>query len=929
MKRFSTRNLFLVSALILSLLSGCVINTNQVTINFNSERLSETEHAYIRYSNGDVVQAPNLLQNQNNVTVATNSTQPIVGGYVSDGVVSWVPNMSYGGGGYVTVSGISASKPTLPVGYVKLNNSPENAPNQPGYINVTFAVYDTDGELVDDRTEIFAHSADTALTFYNIDPNDLSNGDFYKRTNTVDEGYSWYTVNGLVTFQIKSDISEIYNAPLSLYSGSQFITNDPFHKKSTPVAAINVGSVGDASSLLIGDTLAMLADILPVEASYKKVKWSVENGTGSATISTSGVLTGISAGTVTVKATAIDGNTVYGTKTIKIHGPIIPVQTITVTAEDEVSTIESGKTLQMYAVVAPSDATNQEVAWSVIDGTGTAVIDEETGELTAGNSGTVTVQATATDESEVVGSTIVTVTAAQVPVSSITLTGDSSVLVGQTLTIDATVAPAHATDKSIEWSVEDGTGTATISTSGVLTGTSAGTVTVIATAIDGSAVFGTKTIEINEPAIPVQTISVTADGEVTTIESGKKLQMNAVAAPSNATNKAVAWSVIDGTGTAVIDEETGELTAGNPGTVTVQATAADESGVVGSTILTITAVQIPVASITLTGNSSVLVGQTLTVDATVAPAHATDKSIEWSIENGTGTATISKSGVLTGVSAGTVTVKATAADGSAVYGTKTVEVKVSSGSGDDHGNPTLTPAPTPAPTTKPEATPEPKPTATPEVKFDQNVIQVEKVISSLNKKAEEAKANPTDVEFKDTNSHWAGATVHIFVKLGIVNGYEDGSFHPNASITRAEFATIIAKVFDLSAMGDKNKLSDVSDHWASASIAALIESGIISGYEDGTFKPNKEISRAEIISIISKIIDLKAVNTASAPAFTDIDGAWNKDQIKQAAAAGIINGAGDGQFAPNKPSSRAEALTIVLHTLQTNADLKALLEAIK
>ncbi|MGO4699659.1 Ig-like domain-containing protein, partial [Paenibacillus sp. 2TAB26] len=119
---------------------------------------------------------------------------------------------------------------------------------------------------------------------------------------------------------------------------------------------------------------------------------------------------------------------------------------------------------------------------------------------------------------------------------------------------------------------------------------------------------------------------------------GKKLQMNAVAAPSNATNKAVAWSVIDGTGTAVIDKTTGELTAGNLGTVTVQATAADESGVVGSTILTITAVQVPVASITLTGDSSVLVGQTLTVDATVAPTNATDKSIEWSVENATGTA---------------------------------------------------------------------------------------------------------------------------------------------------------------------------------------------------------------------------------------------------------------------------------------------------
>ncbi|MFX3631732.1 MAG: S-layer homology domain-containing protein [Candidatus Pristimantibacillus sp.] len=245
------------------------------------------------------------------------------------------------------------------------------------------------------------------------------------------------------------------------------------------------------------------------------------------------------------------------------------------------------------------------------------------------------------------------------------------------------------------------------------------------------------------------------------------------------------------------------------------------------------------------------------------------------------------------------------------------------GAGGGGGGGPLTPAPTPEP--KPEVMPDPKP----EVKFDDKVVNIEKMIANLKKKAEEAKANPTRGEFKDTTSHWANGTINTFVNLGVVTGYEDGTFHPNASITRAEFATIIAKVFNLSAAGNGNKLSDTSGHWAEASIHALTESGIIAGYEDGTFRPNKEISRAEIVAIISRILNLNNVAAAATPAFSDINSAWNKDQIERAAAAGIITGAGNGQFAPNKPSSRAEALTIILRALQTNADINTLLESIK
>jgi hypothetical protein len=215
------------------------------------------------------------------------------------------------------------------------------------------------------------------------------------------------------------------------------------------------------------------------------------------------------------------------------------------------------------------------------------------------------------------------------------------------------------------------------------------------------------------------------------------------------------------------------------------------------------------------------------------------------------------------------------------------------------------------------------------VKFDEKVVNIENILSSFSKKIEEAKAQPTTVQFTDTASHWADATVGIFVKLGVVNGYQDGTFHPNASMTRAEFATVISKVFDLSSTATGNTLSDVSGHWAEASIRTLKDKGLISGYLDGTFKPNHEISRSETIAIISKIIDLNGVESAASSNFSDLDNAWNKDQIQKAAAAGIISGTGNGEFLPNKQASRAEALTMVLRVLKTNPEINTLLESIQ
>ncbi|UOM51952.1 ice-binding family protein [Sphaerochaeta associata] len=384
------------------------------------------------------------------------------------------------------------------------------------------------------------------------------------------------------------------------------------------VTGITVTGAGDAITVANGSTLQMSAAVLPSDATDMSVTWSIVAGTGTATISEAGLLTGTSTGTVTVKATANDDSAFVGELEVTVNAAVVPpidVTTITVTGAGDAITVANGLTLQMSAAVLPADATDKSVVWSVVAGTGTATIGE-TGLLTGTAVGIVTVKATANDGSGIVGELAITVTTFAIDVTTITVTGAGDAITvanGLTLQMSAAVLPADATDKSVVWSVVAGTGTATISETGLLTGTAVGIVTVKATANDGSGIVGELAITVTDPIAPVidvTTITVAGAGDAITVANGSTLQMSAAVLPSDATDKSVAWTVAAGTGTATISE-TGLLTATGMGTVTVQATANDGSDIVGTLGITITEKVISAKAITgltapVTGESPVI-----------------------------------------------------------------------------------------------------------------------------------------------------------------------------------------------------------------------------------------------------------------------------------------------------------------------------------
>ncbi len=148
-------------------------------------------------------------------------------------------------------------------------------------------------------------------------------------------------------------------------------------------------------------------------------------------------------------------------------------------------------------------------------------------------------------------------------------------------------------------------------------------------------------------------------------------------------------------------------------------------------------------------------------------------------------------------------------------------------------------------------------------------------------------------------------------------GYPDGNVKPEGNITRAEVATIFFRLLTDESRDEfwsqTNPYSDVSeDDWYNNAVSTLTNAGIIDGYEDGTFKPNGNITRAEFATIAVRFFE---ATYEGENLFPDIDGHWAQDYINEAANAGIVDGYPDGTFGPQKLITRAEAMTMVNRTI--------------
>ena len=188
---------------------------------------------------------------------------------------------------------------------------------------------------------------------------------------------------------------------------------------------------------------------------------------------------------------------------------------------------------------------------------------------------------------------------------------------------------------------------------------------------------------------------------------------------------------------------------------------------------------------------------------------------------------------------------------------------------------------------------------------------------------------PSSDLFSDVPStHWAYSFIKEMKDLGIVNGVSNTEFAPDANITRAEFAKMVAQAFGLKATATESVFTDcTASDWYTPFVIAGTEAGILKGISDTEFGANQQITRQDICTVLGRILD--AENTISAAAdssFTDIDQVadYAVAAVKAFVAAGVVNGYEDGTFRPAANATRAEVSKILCSVLKLdNAVSKA------
>lgn len=661
-------------------------------------------------------------------------------------------------------------------------------------------------------------------------------------------------VSGLTPGQVKVVATSVQNPFLS---GSKTIT-----VKTPPAIPVSSIAITSPDTVQVENTLQLTANVQPDSAHNRGVTWSVQNGTGSATVdAATGLLTATGVGKVTVIATAADGSGVFATQEITVT-PIL-VNEIVVTSEGSTASVTAGNKLQFAAQVKPSNATNKNVIWTVANETGSAVISDA-GLLTANAAGTITVKATAADASRTVGTFHLTIQAA---------------------------APGPNPNPSDGGPTGDGGsggGSGGGSNGGGSTGGSG-------SGTSGGSGGSTTSAPTPTPAGNTKEIEVIVDmGQGQSEVSKAKIQR------TTGTDGLVKDHVTLGREKA--QEAVDKAIAANQPTVRV--VIPDEKDEVGET-----QVNVPVSALNVvssggknleiyTENGSVLVpnGSLLNFpddlyfrlvpvkqksEQEVIRDRAVKEPVVTTISKELAPFVVSRPMTIeTNMQSRPVTLvlplrdvtiptdereKKAFLDSLAIYiehsdGSK----ELVRGSVVNYGN-----------------------NREQGLQFQVNRFSTFTILSW---------------DGKDRNAHEA-----------YIKGYPDGTFKPDQSVTRAELAMMLARNLGYAGTTSRAVYPDMADgYWANGAISFVKEKNLMVGDERGNFRPEAAVTRAEMAVTAARIKQLDPMGDAEAStAFNDIQGHWAAGYIAAGKASGVIAGYQDSSFAPSKELTRAETVTIV------------------
>lgn len=414
-------------------------------------------------------------------------------------------------------------------------------------------------------------------------------------------------------------------------------------------------------NLTVGQTKTLKVKSVTPKKASTKVTFKTSNKK-VATVTSKGVITAKKAGTATITVTSSVNKKVKATCKVTVKAPKAKAIVVTNAVDNTVS-VRKGKTLTLKTALTPNGAVNKGFTYTVKDKK-IATVNSK-GKITAKKAGktTITIKAKGTKLTKKI-----TVIVPKVVVKSVKLNKTKTTLdVGKTVTLKATVNPSKASTKIVNWKSSNEK-VATVTSKGRVTAKKAGNATITVTTLDGSK-KATCRITVTTPVT-----SVTLNKKALNLQEGASEVLTATVAPTNATNKTVTWKSSD---TTVATVSNGTVTAVKAGTAVITATSAN--GKSASCSVTVSAktpdapdtpdtpnptpTEVEVTSVSLNAASkTIYANETLTLRATVMPTDATDKSITWTSSN-TAVAAVDANGKVTPKDAGQATITATSKNG--------------------------------------------------------------------------------------------------------------------------------------------------------------------------------------------------------------------------------------------------------------------------
>ena len=417
-----------------------------------------------------------------------------------------------------------------------------------------------------------------------------------------------------------------------------------------PISVTGVTLNKTAVTIGVDEQFTLVPTISPANATNKEVTWS--SGKTSVVKVENGVITGLAEGKSIIIVKTKDGSkTAACTVTVK-NTPVIGV-----TLDTTEASLRVGKSVQLNAVIAPTDASNQHVTWTTTNASVATV--SETGNVTAVTPGQATITVT-TEDGSYQASCEVTVIGTKV--ESVMITPETlDLTVGNAVALKASITPEDADVTDVVWSSSD-EAVATVSELGVVKAVAEGNAIIRVTTIDGGktadCIVAVTAGSEGEEKISVTGIAITESELSLMIGDSHALTTEII--PEDATDKTVSW--LSTNPKVVYVDEDGVIVACGTGEADVIVCTKD-GGL--EAVCHVTVESIPISTLTLVNvPESMKVGQKTQLSVAVAPENATNQTVIWE-SNAPGVLSVDQTGLITALRAGTATITVSSEDGTA------------------------------------------------------------------------------------------------------------------------------------------------------------------------------------------------------------------------------------------------------------------------